>query len=83
MAGTVLPQTDLFVIFEVEGGCACCRAGRRETVIPKPVKGMTRDDLRRLLAAPHGVDFTAIVLPVVADAAADREMLDQLREAFL
>jgi hypothetical protein len=59
-----LLQDETFVIFSIAGGCECCAEGSRETVLPA-APGRTRDDARILLAYPHRVHFTKIVLHAI------------------
>lgn len=72
-----------FVIFEIEGGCACCKPGPRETVLPAGWRERAEAagifSVAELLAAPHGVAPEQIHQIAACDAPFDRAHLDRLR----
>lgn len=72
-----------FVIFEIEGGCGCCKPGKRETTLPQGWRERAEAvgifSVAELLAAPHGVAPEQIVQHAACNAPFDREHLDWLR----
>lgn len=72
-----------FVIFEIEGGCQCCKPGPRETVLPEGWLERAENaglfSVAEILAAPHGVAPAAIIQHAACNAPFDRKHLDWLR----
>ena len=70
-----------FVVFEIVGGCECCKPGPRETLLPAGwAQRGGRLTLRQVLAFPHNVREGAIL--ILAQRSADgmtREDFDAVR----